>query len=214
LINYERLYEYRFENVEQTARQAVWDVIAADIHARMDQPKVILDPAAGRCEFLNAVPSAEKWGVDRIIQGGSADSGMTLVEGDIFDVEIPPRHFDGVFVSNLLEHLPTPDSIADLLARLKESMQIGGRIAILGPNFKFCASEYFDCADHILPLTHTSVAEHLYAAGFDIRSVEARYLPFSFRGLLPPSPVLTRTYLRLPIARRALGKQFFVVAVN
>jgi hypothetical protein len=213
LINYERLYEYRFENVEQNARQAVWDVIAADIYARMGRPKVLLDPAAGRCEFLNAVPSAEKWGVDRIIQGSSTDN-VTIVEGDVFDVELPANRFDGVFVSNMLEHLPTPDSIAALLAKLKKSMQAGGRIGILGPNFKFCAKDYFDCADHILPLTHTSVAEHLYAAGFSVQSIEARYLPFSFRGLLPPSPALTRTYLRLPLARRMLGKQFFLVGVS
>jgi hypothetical protein len=212
VINYERLYECRFHDVEQGARQSVWNVIAADIYARMDRPDVVLDPAAGRCEFLAAVPSTEKWGVDRVIQGGLDESGIKLIEGDVLDVDLPTDHFDGVFVSNLLEHLPDPDSIAALLGKLKVSMEAGGRIAIMGPNFKFCARDYFDCADHILALTHTSVAEHLYAAGFTIRSVESRYLPFSFRGVLPPSPTLTGLYLRVPLARRLLGKQFLLVA--
>jgi hypothetical protein len=39
-----------------------------------------------------------------------------------------------------------------------------------------------------------------------------RFLPFSFRGVLPPSPALTALYLRFPIAWRLLGKQFLVIA--
>ncbi|HXZ64448.1 MAG TPA: hypothetical protein VEH05_06915, partial [Streptosporangiaceae bacterium] len=52
----------------------------------------------------------------------------------------------------------------------------------------------------------------LYAAGFDVTAVSARFLPYSFRGLLPPSPRLTRTYLRTPALWRLLGKQFLVLA--
>jgi len=52
----------------------------------------------------------------------------------------------------------------------------------------------------------------LYAAGFDITAVRPRFLPYSFRGLLPPSPLLTRTYLRTPALWRLLGKQFLVIA--
>jgi ubiquinone/menaquinone biosynthesis C-methylase UbiE len=212
MINYERLYEYRFQNIAQSSRQAVWNVIASDIYLRMGRPEIILDPAAGRCEFLEAVPSREKWGVDRVLQAQPNDDRLRLLEGDILDVDIPANHFDGVFVSNLLEHLPTPDSIAAILKRLKESMVAGGRIAIMGPNFRYCSRDYFDCADHILPLTDKSVAEHLYAAGFLIRYIRPRYLPFSFRGLPPPSPALTRVYLRIPLAQRMLGKQFLLIA--
>ena len=38
-----------------------------------------------------------------------------------------------------------------------------------------------------------------------------RYLPYSFRGILPPSPPLTRLYLKTPLAWRLLGKQFLVI---
>jgi hypothetical protein len=62
------------------------------------------------------------------------------------------------------------------------------------------------------PLTHVAVTEHLYPAGFDITTVTPRFLPYSFRGLLPPSPLLTRTYLRTPALWRLLGKQFLVIA--
>jgi hypothetical protein len=90
-------------------------------------------------------------------------------------------------------------------------MQPGGRIAIMGPNFRYCAKHYFDCADHTVILSHIGVEEHVYAAGFEVESVAPKFLPFSFRGLLPPSPMLTRTYVRTPALWRLLGKQFLVI---
>ena len=89
-----------------------------------------------------------------------------------------------------------------------------GRIAVMGPNFRYCALGYFDCADHTLALTHVAVAEHLYAAGFDVTEVITRLLPYSFRGRLPASPRLTRTYLRCPILWRVLGKQFLILGAK
>ena len=103
-------------------------------------------------------------------------------------------------------------AVAAVLGKLHAAMAPGGRIAVLGPNFRYCAREYFDCADHTVILTHVSAAEHLHAAGFDVTTVVPRFLPYSFRGLLPPSPRLTGTYLRTPALWRVLGKQFFLVA--
>jgi ubiquinone/menaquinone biosynthesis C-methylase UbiE len=212
MINYDRLYDYRFRGVSQASRQQVWDVLALDIYERMGRPAVVLDPAAGRGEFLQAVPAADRWAVDRVAQHTMLDPTVTMVEADIFDVDLPDDHFDGVFVSNFLEHLPSQDRIAILLDKLRVSMTNGGRIAILGPNFKYCAKTYFDCADHTLALTHVSVQEHLAAAGFTLTSTVQRYIPFSFRSVLPTSAKLTQAYLRLPPARRFLGKQFLVIA--
>ena len=46
-------------------------------------------------------------------------------------------------------------------------MESGGRIAIMGPNYRYCSDEYWDCADHYVALTHVAIDEHLYAAGFE-----------------------------------------------
>src|ERR1700761_7796304 len=211
-LNYERLYAYRFRDVDQATRQAVWREIARYVFARMDAPQRVLDPAAGRGEFITAVPAAERWGVDSVKQGDIRAADVRMIIADIMDVELPETHFDGVFLSNFLEHLPSHDAVAAVLSKLHAAMVPGGRIAILGPNFRYCAREYFDCADHTVPLTHVAVTEHLYAAGFDITAVTPRFLPYSFRGLLPPSPLLTRSYLRAPALWRLLGKQFLVLA--
>jgi hypothetical protein len=190
----------------------VWDVIAPWIHERMGAPRRVLDPAAGRFEFLNAVEADERWAIDAVDTGFARTSGISLTVGSALEVELPDGPFDGVFASHFLEHLATPSHVALLLRRLHRSMAPGGRIAVLGPNFRYCSREYFDCADHILALSHVSVAEHLHAAGFEVTTIIPRFLPFSFRGILPPSPALTSAYLRLPVAWRVMGKQLLVIA--
>jgi SAM-dependent methyltransferase len=210
-INYQRLYAYRFRDVDQAGRQAVWREIACYVHGRMGTPQRVLDPAAGRGEFITAVPAAERWGVDLVGQGVPESAGVKMIIADIMDAALPRGYFDGVFLSNFLEHLPDQNAVAAVLSKLHAAMEQGGRIAIVGPNFRYCAREYFDCADHTVILSHVAVAEHLYAAGFDVTEVSARFLPYSFRGLLPPSPLLTRAYLRVPALWRLLGKQFLVL---
>jgi hypothetical protein len=185
------------------------------MHRRMGNPQAVLDPAAGRGEFITAVPATERWAVDAVDQGAdSGDQGVKVIISDIMDADLPDAYFDGIFISNFLEHLPGQDAIADLLARLRAAMRPGAAIAIIGPNFKYCPREYFDCADHTVILTHISVAEHLHAAGFELTAVYPRFLPYSFRGRLPAFPLLTRAYLHLPLTWRLFGKQFLVLAHN
>lgn len=211
-MNYQRLYEYRFRDVDQGARTAVWREIAAFVHEQLGAPERVLDPAAGRGEFINAVPARERWAVDQVAyEEGTYDAGVRSVVSDIFAADLPPEHFDGVWVSNFLEHLLSQEAVATFLERMHATLRPGGRIAIMGPNFRHCSKEYFDMADHTLIFTHRAIAEHLYAAGFEPERVEAQFLPYSFTGKLPPSPALTRRYLRTPAAWRVLGKQFFVV---
>jgi hypothetical protein len=211
-VNYQRLYEYRFRNVDQSARAAVWLEIAAYVHERLGKPEVVLDPAAGRGEFINAVPARERWAVDRVAYAeGTYQPGVRAVIGDSLKADLPAGHFGGVFVSNFLEHLPTQESVATFLERMYAATSPGGRIAIMGPNFRYCAAQYFDMADHTLIFTHLAVKEHLYAAGFEPERADPRFLPYSFTGRLPPSSTLIRQYLRMPLAWRLFGKQFLVV---
>lgn len=211
-MNFQRLYEYRFRGIDQDVRAAVWSEIAPFIHEQMGRPERVLDPAAGRCEFINHVPARERWAVDQAAYAeADADPAVTVRIADIMDVELPDGHFDGVWVSNTLEHLLSQEQTAAFLERMHGAMAPGGRIAIMGPNFRYCAKDYFDCADHTLVYTHVSIAEHLYAAGFEPERIVPRFLPYSFRGRLPATPAMTRRYLRTPAAWRLLGKQFLVI---
>jgi hypothetical protein len=212
-MNHQRLYEYRFRNVAQGRRDDVWDALAPKLHAMLGRPDRVLDPAAGRCEFISAVPAAERWGVDAVnYEESVADSGLTFIVSAVMDADLPREYFGGVFVSNFLEHLPSNEAVAEFLERMFACTVPGGRIAIMGPNFRYCAREYFDFADHTVILTERSVEEHLYAAGFDVVEAHARFLPYTFTGRLPSHPALVRAYLALPLAWRLLGKQFLVIA--
>ena len=211
-MNYERLYNFRFRRVDQAARGDVWSEIAPFLHEQLGRPERVLDPAAGRLEFINAVPARERWAVDRIpFEGIEAAPGTKLVVSDVMEADLPADYFDGALVSNFLEHLPTPDAIFDFLERMHGWMAPGGRIAILGPNYRYCSRTYWDFADHWLALTHLAIEEHLFSAGFEPVRTHAQFLPFSFTGRLPASAALTRMYLRTPPAWRLLGKQFLVI---
>ena len=202
-VDYARLYAYRFHDVGSRSASAVWSQIAPFVWRKMGSPEIVLDPAAGRGEFIGAVGARERWLVDAVDYPERAvDVGVEKRIGDIFEVELPDAHFEGIFVSNLLEHFADPGTVARFLAKMREKLAPGGVIAVMGPNFKYCAREYFDCADHTLALTHVSVAEHLAAAGFDVEEVIPRFLPFSFRSRLPASVALTRVYLRVPLLWR------------
>jgi len=212
-LDYSRLYEYRFKDVDQDARQRVWNEIARYLWERLGRPRRVLDPAGGRGEFVNAVPAEERWLVDVVdYPERNTDPAVRIVIGDLFDIDLPDAYFDAVFASNLLEHFRSPEDVARFLDRMRATIAPGGVLALMGPNYKYCADEYFDCADHLLALTHLSVQEHLFAAGYHVREVVPRFLPFSFRSRLPASPALTRLYLRMPALWRIQGKQFLILA--
>jgi SAM-dependent methyltransferase len=211
-MNFERLYAYRFRDIDQGARLRVWEAIAPHVHGLMGSPQTVLDPAAGRGEFIGSIDARERWAVDEVAYAEAEQTaGVKVVTASIMDADLPTEHFDGVFASNFLEHLHTQEAIAQFLERMRDSMKTGGRIAIMGPNYRYCSKEYWDCADHYIALTHVAIAEHLYAAGFEPERIIPRYLPYSFRGILPPSQRLTGLYLRTPPAWKLLGKQFLVI---
>jgi SAM-dependent methyltransferase len=211
-MNFERLYTYRFRDIDQGARLRVWEAIAPHVHGLMGSPQTVLDPAAGRGEFIGSISAAERWAVDEVAYTAAEQTtGVKVVTASIMDADLPSEHFDGVYASNFLEHLHNQEAIAQFLEKMRDAMVSGGRIAIMGPNYRYCAKEYWDCADHYVALTHVAIAEHLYAAGFEPERIIPRYLPYSFRGILPPSQRLTGMYLKVPLAWKLLGKQFLVI---
>src|ERR1019366_529296 len=172
------------------------------LHELLGRPERVLDPAAGRCEFINAVPAIERWAVDAVdYEEGVPRQGTNLIVSEIMEADLPHEYFGGVFVSNFLEHLLSQEAVAAFLERMCDCIAPGGRIAVMGPNFRYCAREYFDFADHTVVLTERGVEEHLYAAGFEILKVYPRFLPYTFTGSPPAHPPLGRGYLRLLLPR-------------
>jgi SAM-dependent methyltransferase len=213
-MDHARIYDFRFRDIPDAQKRIAWNRIARHVQGFMPGAKRLLDPCAGRCEFVNHAEAGEVWAVDREASFlEAARPGVKRVAGDIFEVALPPGYFDGIFVSNFLEHLESAEMACVFLGRMREALAPGGRLVIMGPNFKYCGDEYFDCADHRLVLTHQAVEELLYAERFGTVKVHPRYLPYSFRRQrLPVLDFLVRAYLAFPPAWRILGKQFLIVA--
>ena len=112
---------------------------------------------------------------------------------------------------NFLEHLHSQEEVADFLGKMYGHLRKGGRIAVMGPNFKYVYKQYFDFADHTVILSELGLAEHLYGAGFEVERIHPRFLPLSFRGGLPINRMLVRAYLGMPWAWRFFGKQFLLI---
>lgn len=212
-MNYDRIYQYRFQNVDADKKKITWGEIATFIYGKLSNPASILDPAAGMCELVNAIKSGERWAIDlnEYFIEKYADPGVKVVVGDIFKVALPENYFDAIFISNFLEHLNSQHEVAELLEKMFFCLKPGGKIAIMGPNFKYAYRSYFDFADHTVILSELGLAEHLYGAGFEVQEIHPRFLPLSFRGGLPVSRGLVKMYLSLPFAWRILGKQFLLI---
>jgi SAM-dependent methyltransferase len=213
-LNLAKVYEFRFTGLSQGKKDATWALITRWIESRLDNPKSVLDPAAGRGEFIISSRAAERWACDLSDQRKNWPTGITTRFGDIYNVDLPENHFDLIFVSNFLEHLATPDDVYKYLMQLRKSLKPGGKLAIMGPNFRFSANEYYDFADHLLPLSDRTVEEHLAAVDMKCERIVPRFLPLAFRSQRFSHPLLVKLYLAVPFFWRFYGKQFFIVATR
>lgn len=215
-MNHTRIYEYRFAQVDMEKKNIVWNEIADFLYnTHLNKPQKMLDPAGGLCEFINHIPSKERWTIDLSEDVKKyANPGIETIIGNNLEVELPQNYFDGIFISNFLEHLNSQYEVADFLERMFKTLRSKGRIVIMGPNFRYTYKDYFNFADHIVVLTELGVAEHLYGASFNIIKVYPQFLPLSFRSksFLPVNKFLIKTYLNMPLAWKFLGEQFLLVA--
>lgn len=209
------LYRKRFPAEALARRQAVWQVLCRSwLDRYVDPEDRVLEVAAGYCEFINNIQAAEKTAIDlnpEMADHAAPGVRCHRINADELTRVLPRNHFDVAFMSNFLEHCRSRDQILAVLREVCAVLRPGGRLLILGPNFRCCYREYYDYFDHHLALTENAVAEALDLAGYDVELVQPQTLPFSFRGRLPSWPWLVKLYLHLPFMWRFFGAQFFLV---
>lgn len=213
-----QIYAQRFadQNDEHLRwRRQLWQVLVDEFFSRWIPPAgTVLDFGCGLGEFINAVTARRRIAVDtRADVAARLDPSVEfhLAEG----VRIPSigdHAVDVVFCSNLLEHLPDRATVTALLIEFRRVLRPEGRLLVLGPNLRYTGHAYWDFFDHILPFTHLSLVEALATAGFHTEVVIPRFLPYTTVGARRTSLTLVKWYLRLPLAWRVLGAQFFAVA--
>ena len=212
------IYASRFPEADPSHaqwRRDLWQVLVDDFFSRwIPEEGCVLDYGCGTGEFINAVRARRRIGVDlRSAAPGSLMPGVEFSASQgVLMPEIEDGEADVVFCSNLLEHLPDRETVTRLLREFRRVLSPNGKLLLLGPNLHYTKEAYWDFFDHILPLTHHSVSEALATADLEVEQSVPRVLPYTTVGSRQTPLSLVRLYLRIPLAWRWMGAQFFFVA--
>jgi SAM-dependent methyltransferase len=210
-----KLYAARFPEEDLERKAAIWKVLCEDFFQQFIKPDdTVLDLGAGHGEFLCHIKCGQRIAVELNADAGRwLPKDTRLIAKPSWEIgEISSGSVNAVFASNFFEHLPTKDKLLKTLSEVSRVLVPDGRLIILQPNLAYLTNQFFDFIDHHLPLSHKSMIEALAICGFQVRTCIPRFLPFTTRSRMPQSPWLVRWYLRVPIAWRILGKQFFILA--
>lgn len=211
------LYQSRFDEAEQVAKERIWQVLCREFFSRYVRPEdTVVDIGAGYCEFINNIQCKSKVAVDMNpdVRLRAASDVRVINESCTAIASLPDASADCVFMSNFLEHLPDKGVVLDTLNECRRILRPGGRLMILQPNIRFLPGEYWDFFDHHTPLTDRSLSEAVELAGLQVTTCLPRFLPYTTKSRLPKWPALVSLYLRVPLAWRFLGKQAFVVGTK
>jgi SAM-dependent methyltransferase len=207
------LYRNRFDR-ESEQRQQTWQVLCTHFFQRwVADDAVVLDLAAGHCEFINNIRAGRRIAVDLNpdvrLRAASGVETHVLRSDDL--VAIAEHTVDVVFISNFFEHV-SREVILSTLVEVRRVLRPGGRLLVLQPNVRYCARDYWQFFDHITPVDDRALVEAFAATGFDVVKNIPRFLPYTTKSRLPSGPALVKLYLRVPLAWRVLGAQAFLVA--
>jgi len=207
------VYAHRFSDREAAAKAQLWREVVRYLQRWFVPDGSVLDIACDRGDFIRHVRARERWASDMRDVSASLPPDVRFVQSDgraLLGV-LPPASFDGIFMSNYLEHLPSTDAVIEQLQVCAGLLRPGGRVVILQPNIRLTGATYWDFIDHRTPLTERSLAEAAEIAGFRTVAVITRFLPYTTKSRLPSRPLLVRGYLAFPPAWRLLGRQTLYV---
>jgi len=207
-------YERRFTDSDALQKHAIWREICRYLQRYVDPGSTVLDLACDRGYFIENITAAQRWATDIRDVSEYLSSGVRFAQSDGLEADrvLPNETFDVVFMSNYLEHLPSPADVIEQLRVTKRLLRPGGTVMVLQPNIRLVGGAYWDFIDHKVALTERSLLEAAELA--ELRPVEliTRFLPYSTKGRLPADPRLVRAYLAFRPAWRLMGRQTLLVA--
>jgi SAM-dependent methyltransferase len=208
------IYAHRFDSEAAAAKNGVWREVVRYLQRWVPSTGAVLDVACDEGYFIRNIQAAERWASDVRDVSHSLASGVRFVAVDAREISgsVPHDHFDVVFMSNYLEHLPSSMDVMRQMRDVSRILRPGGRLIVLQPNIRYVGAAYWDFIDHQTPLTEHSLAEAARLAGLEIEKVIPRFLPYTTKSRLPQHPLLVRWYLKLPLAWRIMGRQTLLIA--
>jgi SAM-dependent methyltransferase len=216
--NLKEIYLRRFTEKDALEKNLIWGEICSFLQKWIPIPTNgdVLDLACDRGDFIRHVVAANRWATDMRDVAEHLPNDVRFIQGNglyLSDV-LPNAHFDVVFMSNYLEHLPSSESVVEQLAVARRLIKPGGKVVVLQPNIRLIGGSYWDFIDHQVALTDRSLVEAAELAGLETHRVIVRFLPFTTKSRFPRNPMLVRWYLRFPPAWWWLGKQSLYVGTR
>jgi len=208
------VYGHRFDDADEAAKQALWQEVTRYLQRFVDPGSVVLDLACDRGHFIRCIRAREKWATDLRDVSAYLGDDVRFMQGDglaLADL-LPNGHFDVVFMSNYLEHLPSGEAVIEQFRVVRDLLRPGGRAIVLQPNIRLVGGRYWDFIDHTVALTERSLAEACELAGLTADRTIVRFLPYTTKSRLPQSRRLVRAYLAFRPAWALLGKQTLFIA--
>jgi SAM-dependent methyltransferase len=207
------LYHKRFDN-NQGKKLEIWKLLCRYFFQRfVDKEAVVMDIAAGNCEFINHIKARKKIAFD--INPDSllyANADVHVIHDAFFNMQKHLRtRCDIIFASNILEHLDSKEQVVSAIKLCYDQLVPAGKLLILQPNIKYVHGAYWDFIDHKIPLTDKSLVEAGTLCGFKPLYVLPRFLPYTTKSHFPQHPFLVFLYLKLPAAWLLFGQQSFLV---
>jgi SAM-dependent methyltransferase len=208
------LYAQRFQDKQNARKKKIWSTICKHfLQKYISSQSVVMDIAAGTCEFINAINAKEKIAID--VNNNIYDhviGNITVINDSFFNLSnYTDKKCDVIFASNIFEHLNTKEEVISAIKICYQYLVPGGKLLILQPNIKFIGGAYWDFIDHKVPLTDKSLIEAGKLVGFTINKNILRFLPYSTKSFLPLNPFLVFLYLKMPFVWLFMGKQSFLV---
>ncbi len=213
-IDHDAVYGQRFADDERPRRLATWREIARFLQRFVPPDAVVLELAADQGLFSSNIRARERWATDIRDTSSYMPAEVKFVQSDGLALRevLPLAHFDRVFISNYLEHLPSSEAVVEQLRIVHDLLVPGGQAIILQPNIRLTGAAYWDFIDHKTALTERSLTEAARMAGLSPVRTIVHFLPYTTRSRLPQSAWLVRAYLAFPLAWRLLGKQTLFIA--
>jgi SAM-dependent methyltransferase len=208
------VYHQRFGEADALQKDELWKVICGYLQRFVPVDGTVLDLACDRGDFIRNIRAQERWGCDVRDVSEHLPPSVRFVQTDGLTITetLPHEHFDVVFMSNYLEHLPTGGHVVDQFRQVAAVLKPGGRVIVLQPNIKLVGNAYWDFIDHSVALTETSLIEAAELCGLETERLIKRFLPYTTKSRLPTSAKLAQLYLAFPPAWFLLGKQTLFVA--
>lgn len=197
-------------------RKIVWGEIIKFLAPYIPSDATVVDLGAGYCDFINQVKAGKKIAVDYSPDLSKfADSDVEKINSRASDLSaIPDSSVDVLLSSNLFEHF-TDEELQKTMDEVNRVLKKGGRLILMGPNFRLQPGPYFDDHTHKKIFTDSSLASFVLENGFKILLNKPKFLPMEVKNspsILPNFliPLLVKIYFFSPF--KPMAGQMLLVA--